>query len=314
MKTPHLYLIAGWAGNDWYWDSGFNDSYPALAWQNPSGTPLYSDLFSGGDGTSEDPYQITTASQLNNMRIRMSGTYFILMNDIDMSGTTENDEGGDGWDPIGYNTAGSEFSSSLDGNGHKISNLFINRTASLVGMFGATKNSEIKDLGLSNVNITGSGSYIGTLAGLNYGTITRCYSKGTVSGSSFVGGLSGGNENWDGSPGEITNSYSTASVTASADGGGLVGRMISGNFTNCYSTGSVNNGGGLIGLYGSGTISNSFWDKTTSGQSTSSGDEGTGKTTAEMKTLTTFTSAGWNFEMETDNGINNYWDIDKRSH
>ena len=43
----------------------------------------------------------------------------------------------------------------------------------------------------------------------------------------------------------------------------------------------------------SGTVTGSFWDIETSGQSTSDGGEG--KTTAEMQTETTFTDAGWDF-------------------
>jgi len=51
--------------------------------------------------------------------------------------------------------------------------------------------------------------------------------------------------------------------------------------------------GGLIGENeGEGTISNSYWDTITSGQSTSDG--GTGKNTTEMKNFTTFSSAVWN--------------------
>jgi len=49
--------------------------------------------------------------------------------------------------------------------------------------------------------------------------------------------------------------------------------------------------GGLVG-YSEGTVSNSFWDTQTSGQATSAG--GTGKTTAEMKNITTFSGASWN--------------------
>jgi hypothetical protein len=48
--------------------------------------------------------------------------------------------------------------------------------------------------------------------------------------------------------------------------------------------------GGLVG-YNKGTVTNSFWDVQTSGRSTSDG--GTGKTTAEMKSITTFSGAGW---------------------
>jgi len=54
-----------------------------------------------------------------------------------------------------------------------------------------------------------------------------------------------------------------------------------------------------------GEITNSFWDKETSGQSTSAG--GTGKTTAEMQTTDTFLEAGWDFVDETENGTEDIW-------
>jgi hypothetical protein len=69
-----------------------------------------------------------------------------------------------------------------------------------------------------------------------------------------------------------------------------------GSISVCYSTGAVSGFyrvGGLVGWSFSGSISSSFWDTNTSGQTISSG--GTGMTTAQMKTLSTFTSAGWNF-------------------
>ena len=55
---------------------------------------------------------------------------------------------------------------------------------------------------------------------------------------------------------------------------------------------------GLVGLVGeienSGRdVINSYWDIETSGQTTSAG--GTGKTTAEMQTASTFLEAGWDF-------------------
>jgi hypothetical protein len=59
--------------------------------------------------------------------------------------------------------------------------------------------------------------------------------------------------------------------------------------------------------YGNSTITASFWDVETSGQTSSAGGEG--KTTAEMKTLSTFTSAGWDFVGETANGTEDIWTI-----
>ena len=70
--------------------------------------------------------------------------------------------------------------------------------------------------------------------------------------------------------------------------------------SDCYSSGSVTGNedvGGLVGLAGwnyyyETTVSNSFWDTETSGQTTSDG--GTAKTTAEMKNYATFLAGGWN--------------------
>jgi hypothetical protein len=168
----------------------------------------------------------------------------------------------------------------------------------------------------STGNVTGIDRVGGLVGSSTHGLIINCYSKGSVSGNWDVGGLAGTND------GAITNSYSTSSVWGDDELiGGLVGHNYGGAITNCYSTGSVWGGdefvGGLVGenhgliincystgnvsgnwyvcgLVGSGGAENSFWDIETSGQLTSAG--GIGKTTAEMKTMSTFTDeAGWDF-------------------
>jgi hypothetical protein len=135
-----------------------------------------------------------------------------------------------------------------------------------------------------------SGSIVGGLAGRNTrGTISNSYATGSVSGSSYVGGLVGYNY---GTVATISNSYATGSVSGSSYVGGLVGMNDGSTVSNSYATGSVSGTGirrGLVGM-NYGTVSNSFWDKTTSGRATSSG--GTGLTTAEMMQLSSFNS--WN--------------------
>jgi len=84
------------------------------------------------------------------------------------------------------------------------------------------------------------------------------------------------------------------------------------DLTDSYSTGVVdgNNAvGGLIGenYSGSGNVTAVFWDIQTSGQVVSAG--GTGKTTAEMLTTSTFLDAGWDFVDETVNGTQDIWSI-----
>jgi len=96
--------------------------------------------------------------------------------------------------------------------------------------------------------------------------------------------------------------------------------------SNCYSTGSVtgtgNHIGGFVGRgHNNPTVSNSFWDTQTSGHGSSVA--GTDKTTAEMKTASTFYDADWDFEEDgngnddgtnggaSGNGTDNYWDMDQ---
>ena len=91
---------------------------------------------------------------------------------------------------------------------------------------------------------------------------------------------------------------------------GLVGHTFNSNITNSYSTGTVT----AVGSYAAGLatgenlaeyVYNSFWDMESSGQTYS--DCGTGKTTAEMKTQSTYTDAGWDFSAiwAIDPAINN---------
>jgi len=165
---------------------------------------------------------------------------------------------------------------------------------------------------ITNCYSTGSvlgDSWAGGLVGVTWGSsITNCCSTGSVSGNDYVGGLAGKDDEY----GAIANCYSTASVKGDFYVAGLVGESL-GEITNSYSTGSVSGNnyvGGLVGInegyvercddpehcwleWHYGTITASFWDVETSDCNTSDG--GAGKTTAEMKTIDTFTNAGWDF-------------------
>ncbi len=145
-------------------------------------------------------------------------------------------------------------------------------------------------------------------------TITRCYSEGSISGDlTAVGGLVG----WNNGP--INDSYSRASVSGNQSVGGLIGKLWSGVITNCYSTGAVSGGGsgpidigGLVGYNNLGTVNNCFWDVTNSGIGTDGSTDGsaggTGKTTTEMQTASTFLDAGWSgsiWNIDATKSINN---------
>jgi len=159
----------------------------------------------------------------------------------------------------------------------------------------------------SACSITASADNVGGLVGgiVRYQSkISNSYATGNIISTSttfkyYYGGLAGYNR------GTITNSYATVSIDCNnvvGIVGGFIGENgdideVEGIATNCYSTGSITNPrsssiGGFIGNNNDpDNVTNCFWDTETSGRNTSAG--GTGKTTAQMKTKSTYT--GWNF-------------------
>jgi hypothetical protein len=142
--------------------------------------------------------------------------------------------------------------------------------------------------------MTASFDSVGGLIGFTAGIVNNSYSTGTVTGDRCVGGLVGYNGGTDFAA-TVNSSYSTGTVTGSEWVGGLVGFNMEGcTVSHSYSIGSVignSSVGGLVGYNHDGTVTDSFWDTETSGQATSDG--GTGKTTAEMHDIVTFSGAGW---------------------
>lgn len=275
--------------------------------------------FSGGTGTLQDPYQLSTLADLK-LLCQISNYWtsnFVLTNNIDAAQTQywdDSDDNADGDkfnDPNDTNNTGTNdgflalnsYSGTINGKGFQIKGLTTNRPGTTYrGLINRLMpGASITSLGLTNASITGN-NYAAILVGYNSGTISNCFSTGSVNASNYGGGLVGRNT------GSIQNSYSRANVTGNSFNGGLVG-LLSGSITKSYSTGlvtSISSGGGLVG---SGTnVVGSFWDTTTSNQTSSAG--GTAKTTAEMKTISTFTNAGWDFVDETINGTEDIWAID----
>ena len=224
--------------------------------------------------------------------------------DTDEDGQVDADDtywnNGAGWVPIGNST--DPFATTFEGNGHTIRHLFVDRNTDYVGLFGHTEGAffVIRHVVLTNVEVTGN-DYVGGLVGRNAGGISGSCVTGQVSGHTYTGGLVGYNDSG------ITGSYATGQVSGHTYTGGLVGYnsfaivgscatgRVSGSdrvgglsgtsghsITASYATGRVpgrNNVGGLVGEdSGSGTIAASYWDTTTSGQTT--GDGGAGQSTA----------------------------------
>jgi len=247
--------------------------------------------FCGGDGSTDNPYQICNWTQLNKIRNNLSSNYILT---TDLSSSTADYTGlGNNWTPVG--APSSPFTGSFNGGYHTISDLVINLPSNyFVGLFGQLSGS-ISNLGLLNANVLGLG-VVGGFVGRGDGSISNSYITGNVSGleSDFteVGGMVGA----DSGSLSISNSYSSASVSGPWMVGGLVGSINAGSITNSYATGHVSGNrytGGLIGYFQNGTVvTNSYWDKQTTGQ-TSSAVGGTGESTVDMKNQSTY--VGWDF-------------------
>ncbi len=208
-----------------------------------------------GSGTQADPYVLTTCQHVQDMQNNLSA-YYELGSDIDCSETSSWNSGY-GFDPIGDNT--NQFTGHFDGKGYVISDLYINRPSeSYVALFGYTSSATVQNVGLENVNVTGSDSTSG-LVGRNYSssTITNSYVTGDITGNDYVGGLVGWNNNYS----SIVDSNTNTNIFGSDHIGGLVGWNYSSTITNSYAIGNTTGDyivGGLVGQNDSSTITNSY--------------------------------------------------------
>lgn len=248
--------------------------------------------FAGGAGTAANPWQVSTVTHLQAIGTNTTtkAAHYIQVNDIDASATSTWNSGA-GFVPI------DTFTGNYNGQDYNISGLYINRPlTNYIGLFGRIgSGGVVRNLGVISASVTGQGD-VGILAGRStQATISRCYTTGTASGGGSVGGLIGvSNDN------VISNTFSRANVANSGYiSGGLCASVAGGGLTNSYSTGTVTGvdyKGGLVGYAISyPPVTSCYWDTQTSGISTSAA--GTGKTTAQMKTQSTFVN--WDF--------NNVW-------
>jgi hypothetical protein len=231
--------------------------------------------------------EITTQTQLaaiNTNDVTLNGTY-ILLSDINLTSGEAGFDATEGWTPIGNDNT-NHFRGIFNGNGNKITNLWINTPSTPnVGFFGTIENAQIKNLGVetdegkeikgyyvvggivggvingsiansySTGNISGDNQIGGIVGYAEYSNITNSYSNGSISGNSgIIGGIAG----YTGSS-NITNSYSTGDISGGDGIGGIAGGVISGSIANSYSTGNISGGdsiGGIAGGISAGTIQN----------------------------------------------------------
>ena len=204
---------------------------------------------------------ITSLTDLQNLSNTSAywDEYIIQTTDIDAS-DTENWNSGQGFDPIGPSFS-SPFTGGYNGGGHTIDGLYINRPDGTgdIALFGFLEEQAfIRNLGLTNVDITGDDFDTAALAGYLYASasqddnivIKNCYSTGNITGVNSVGGLIGGMKGHS----KIEQSFSSCNVKGEKYVGGLVGYVWHDHgedgVINSYSTGSVTRTSGSETSYG----------------------------------------------------------------
>ena len=228
---------------------------------------------SSGDGSVDNPYQISSAAELAWFRDQVnSGNNSIsaeLTENIDLSefchakdGTKYTEEVN--WTPIG--NSDNMYQGTFDGNGKTISNLYINATywdigiTLFAGFFGYTDaGGSIKNITFDNAKVKSIDDYrTGILVGIaascieNIKTLANC----SVEGKDYVGGIAGK------ANGNIGNCENHAMVNGASFVGGIVGDYVysSNSITSCANygvvTGTGNSVGGMVGNFDSGTIQN----------------------------------------------------------
>ncbi len=308
--------------------------------------------YGGGSGTVESPFLIYTVADFSAVGNSPADwdKHFKLMRDIDLSGYDETNLTLIGrWVGLG-SLDNQPFDGFFDGGGKSIRNFrYTDVHQEYIGLFqhvvGEIRNLELRDVkvvgagfgtgalvgylergsvadcSVTNVSVSGD-TCVGGLVGVVDASVSKCSSRGRVSGIRYVGGLVGqlgpgtihrsyskadvvGNENVGGLVGGtlretaiVDSSYATGDVDGSLYVGGLAGQVVQGRVFRCYAAGAVTGKQGVVGgLVGGrkvlGQVIGSLWDIESSGQATSDG--GVGMTTAEMKSESTYLAANWDF-------------------
>ena len=230
--------------------------------------PFMGDLqaqFSGGSGTSDDPYQISTLTQLQSIEQHLD-KHFVLLNDIDASESIYWNAG-KGFEPIGNENT--PFTGVFDGNGQEILGLSIQRNSGeFIGFFGHTDGAIIKSLSLINVNIRGANETGGLAGKVTGGEISLIKVTGDIRGRTHTGSIAGFNRS-----GRIEFVIAEAIVTGRSYVGGLAGinrgRIIQSSFDGQVKA-TGHNLGGIAGNNYDGLIAESFSRGSVTGESVSS--------------------------------------------
>ena len=212
----------------------------------------------GSAGVRQDYYVITklgesgstTGQDLQGMNGNLLGNY-ALGSDIDATATANWGAfpGGSGFNPVGGVDRTNSFRGIFAGLGHTVDGLSIKAPNSdVIGLFGYVYKGALRDIGLTNLSVSGK-KLTGGLAGiLDTGNVKNSYTSGVVTGEADLGGLVGMAYKV-----LISDSHSSANVTGTEDQGGvggLAGSLDTVTIINSYSSGKIKGALGVGGLAG----------------------------------------------------------------
>ena len=208
--------------------------------------------FAGGDGSYQNPYQITNEAQLQYIDATASGlNYYQIMNDIELTKP---------WMPIGNES--NPFKGILNGNGYTISGLDLSGDYAAIGLIGVNEGM-VHSLFIDSSTITSPSwdSDMGFVVGHNTGYVANCLVSNSevvidsksrdVVAELNIGGIVGLNE------GDVT--------ICDTDGLSIVAKHVSydtvsdGHHIPHYEVQNNMHVGGIAG-YSSGTITNCLTD------------------------------------------------------
>ena len=222
---------------------------------------------SGGDGSNESPFLINTAEELKWYASYVNGesgdnvvhntACAQLVKDIDLS--TVCGKGKGSWRPIAkydvYKSGGKKFDGVFDGNGHTISNLYINnKYSSCLGLFGRIEPTSpsapasVKNLKMANVQIVGLNNIAAVCGTGKYVTLENIeVISGSITGSNYICGISA-------CGGSARNCINRANVTAYGFYAAGIIQTIYDKVSNCSNYGNITTGEGRAGGIAGGSI------------------------------------------------------------
>lgn len=266
--------------NSWKDSNGTKHTAGDIITGITTGITLYAqwDKIWMGEGSANDPYQISDAEKLTALQTQVNengfsytGKWFRLTNNIDLNNEL--------WTPIGVDALHS-FGGSLDGGGKTISGLKVETNGALAGLFGSVRGTygvpmtmrdltlkngsvkytssgtsfsgglvaivegetvlELRNVVAENLTVSGGRSGSGGLLGRGRVAMTNCHNRGGSVTGSYAGGLAGmGYSNLQDHV--LAGCTNSAKVVGKRTAGGMTGNETHsyGSYTDCTNSGSI---------------------------------------------------------------------------